>query len=153
MGLDVKIGTIINHPGYNGETDIRVLTELIDGINDDDDPFGFNSPNYEDLPHVEPCPFADFDVVSKELEPWNARTPYFRGWEFFQSLDIYYRMRYYPRSNDRDIAFIMPVLPEILALSDHNESVYYYDFQMVRFKYWCAKAVSLYGSKAAIEFS
>lgn len=74
-------------------------------------------------------------------------------WNFFKSYvgDLYFQWREHPDTNDLDIAFIKPVIKKIIKLKDPVESIEY--DRMKWLKYWCQKAVKLYGKNAGIMFT
>ena len=107
---------------------------------------------------VEQCPDLDYDLCPKE-HTIGPREAYRSGsiplWEFFQdgpAKEVYRKMRFYPNSNDRDVARVMPLLEEINKLPDHLGSEVD-DDRMKWFKFWCNQAVELYGDLAGVRFS
>lgn len=106
--------------------------------------------------HVKMCPKAKEDIC----DPKHTFTPReaFRSgssglWNFFQSYvsDLYFKWRDHPDSNDLDVGFIEPVINEILALKEPDGPIE--KDRMHWLKYWCRKAVELYGKNAGIMFT
>ena len=107
---------------------------------------------------VEPCPELDYDLcISPGCTLW-PREAYRSGslnfWDFFLKKipGVYRKLRYNPTTNDRDVAWIKPIIDEINRLSDDIGTDIDND-RMKWFKFWCNRAVELYGENAGIEFS
>ncbi len=139
MTLDVTIGKIVlskYDPEWDDTTVVRV--------------------------EVEQCPSLDFDLCKHpEFTLW-PRDAYRSGssgssgfWAFFQKCvgeELYNSMRDHPGSNDRDVARLKPLIEKIARLPDECGSAIDND-RMKWFKFWCSRAVSLYGDDAGVQFS
>lgn len=110
---------------------------------------------------VKQAPEANFDVCNPEYT-MDAKEAYRSGstgfWNFWlkkseQLTEIYEAMRSNPNSNNRDVAYLKPLLTRINAIpeSDFSSGI---DLDRLKwFKYWANKAVELYGDKAGIMFT
>lgn len=146
MTLDVTIGKIIVEE-FNPEYPDEVIVNV----------------------GVEPCPDLEYDLCeSMKGDPYGGtgtgytrypRSPYRSGstpfWGFFRHYmpALYKKMRAHPDSNDRDVARLQPVINEINALPDSPLNCACDVDRMKWFKFWCNRAVELYGKEAGIEFS
>lgn len=115
-----------------------------------------NSTDNKPYADVIMCPAESEDVCDNKMTWW-PKESYRSGstglWEFCdnQLSDIYTKMCDYPRSNDRDVAFIKPFIEQINNLSNCDNKL---DFDRMKwFKFWCNKSVELYGDEAAIKFT
>jgi len=141
MTLDVKIGKIVIDP---------IDPDLKDWI--------WEAGSCTVRVNIEQCPDLDYDLCPKE-HTFAPREAYRSGsiplWDFFQkgpARKIYHAMRDNPNSNDRDVARIKPLLDEINKLPDHLGTEVD-DDRMKWFKFWCNRAVELYGDLAGVRFS
>ena len=105
---------------------------------------------------VEKCPPESHDVCDRELTIYprdSCRSGSAGLWDFFfdRVHDIYMEMRDYPDSNDPEAIAIKPFLERINALPDDCNDAINND-RMKWFKFWCNRAVELYGDEAGIEF-
>lgn len=148
MTLDVKIGKIIIDkldPDWDESCESTVVR-----------------PNVEQCPDIDydlcvPLTGSPFDRTEKGFTCW-PRSAYRSGstpfWDFFRNHlpEIYNKMRDNPNSNDRDVARIAPLIKDIRALPDDCGSDIDND-RMKWFKFWCNRAVELYGDEAGVGFS
>ena len=136
MTLDITIGELC-------------LSEEIDYLKED--------PEIRPCLWVRECPELDYDLCDPDATVY-PRTSYRSGstgfWKFcFDFMDdVYYEMRENPKTNELDIAYIKPFLNRINKLSDPQDDFYHKD-RMKWLKFWCNKAVELYGDRACIMFA
>jgi len=105
---------------------------------------------------VNHCPRETYDVCdpSCTIYPRDAYRSGSTGFhEFFEKYlyRIYVEMRDHPDTNDQDVAFITQWIDRINELEDECDESVSSD-RMRWLKFWCARAVALYGEDAAIEF-
>lgn len=107
---------------------------------------------------VEQCPDIDYDLCkSPELTLW-PRSAYRSGstgfWKFFElkTGNLYYKMRDHPGSNDRDVCRIKPIIDQINQLPDKTGTDID-DDRMKWLKFWCNRAIELYGDLAGVMFT
>ncbi len=121
--------------------------------------------NGEDVEYVKMCAPVHFDVCNPEHTLWE-REAYRSGstgfWDFWMKpymKDMYLTMRKHPRSNDIDIAPLLPFLKDIKKLPSSQfqngvKVIDDLDFDRLEwFKFWALRAVNLYGKEAYISFS
>jgi|LGVF01.1.fsa_nt_gb hypothetical protein len=106
---------------------------------------------------VSPCVPETYDVCDPKyaVRPRAAkRSGAVALYGFFNKYlyDIYTEMRDYPDSNDQDVAFITPWIDRINALDDQCDDPIRTDC-MKWLKFWCNRAVTLYGDDAAIKIA
>jgi len=105
---------------------------------------------------VSACPPTSYDVCDSEYTIY-PRAAYRSGsvgfHEFFDKYlnDIYVEMQDHPDTNDQDVAFITHWIDRINVLQDQCDEPASTD-RMKWLKFWCNRAVALYGEDAAIEF-
>jgi len=105
----------------------------------------------------EPLVGSPFDILSKGFTCW-PRSAYRSGstsfWNFFKNHlpEIYCKMRNHPDSNDLDVSRISPIIDQINKLPDECGCDLDND-RMKWFKFWCNRAVELYGINAGVSFS
>jgi len=115
----------------------------------------------KDLSEIKPiywvrcCPESETEICDEEYTLWTKES-YRSGsssfWKFFKEDigDIYYEMREHPYHNDHETAYLKSFIDRINALPTPEDE--FNQDRMKWFKYWCNKAVELYGDKAAIMF-
>lgn len=134
MTLDVTIGKFkIKNPTRNDVKD-------------------YESANAINFMSVVACPISKEPICEQSAWPCESYRSGSTGfWNFFEKQlpKLYKKMRFNPNTNDKDIAFIKPILKEINALPNPVDD----DADRMKWlKYWCNRAVELYGIRAAIEF-
>ena len=117
---------------------------------------------FKPLFHVQQCPEAKEDINDKEYTLWTKES-YRSGstdfWSFFKRQhpllkEIYFGMREHPDSNDFDVAYVKPYLEKInsIKIEDFKDPNEVNDDRLKWLRYWCNKAVELYGEEAGISF-
>jgi len=106
---------------------------------------------------VSACPsetvaICDIEYTLWPNEAYRSGSSEFR--QFFREElgQMYNAMREHPDTNDIDIAYIEPFIERINDLPDECEDDANID-RMKWFKFWCNRAVELYGEDASIMFS
>ena len=105
---------------------------------------------------IEECPPESYDVCDPEYTIYPRRA-YRSGstgfWDFFFHYvgSTYMWMRHYPDSNDQEVVALNTFIDEINALPDNCNDSGHND-RMKWFKFWCNRAVELYGDTAGIKF-
>ena len=106
------------------------------------------------------CPELDYDLCKPCFTLW-PRESYRSGstefWEFFthnpEIRKIYHQMRDFPDCNDYEVIKIIPFIDKINALSIQDFKKDSHKDRLKWLKFWCKKAIELYGDLAAISFS
>ena len=102
------------------------------------------------------CPDLDYDLCSSNHTMWprkswrSGNTSFFIG--FFESYlpETYQRFVYKDKWESVSVAFLQPVIEEIKALKIPLPPIQ--ADRMKWFKFWCERAVDLYGENAGIMF-
>jgi len=105
---------------------------------------------------IEECPLESYDVCDPEytMYPRRANRSGSTGfWDFFFDHvgNTYMWMRNCPDSNGPEVVALKEFIDEINALPDNCNNLGHND-RMKWFKFWCNRAVELYGDEAGIKF-
>lgn len=107
---------------------------------------------------VESCPLADHDICSKDFTLWQ-RESYRSGSTDFRDFfhkcvgDFYEEYHGERGTDDADTVYLLPVIEQIRALKVNKLWKPADTDRMNWLKYWCERAVELYGAEAGIRFS
>jgi len=96
-------------------------------------------------------PICDIDHTLWIVEAYRSGSTEFWNFFFNHVGKMYKEMRSNPNSNDRDVVCITPFLDRINSLNTPSDPTH--ADRMKWLKYWCNKAVELYGKEAGMMFT